>query len=270
MLVARYLPGELERLHVVACAELTPLTSTSPRHTARLAEWIASERSLRHPLLVSKIGGRTVVLDGNSRLSAARRLDLPDLLVQELPSEFLPDPLRMPAMAVLGIGREVVERVLEEDFVRVGSPPADALVVHLPGGEIRAQAADGVQPRALWSTYKRIVTALAMTSDVVPVSRGTSPLLHNYPPAPHDALVVPPPLDLDTLGYLSLLDAPLPWGAMQVPFPRRILGINLSLAVLRAPERPEEKTDFVRDLVRLRLSERRVHLYDAPVYLFEP
>jgi hypothetical protein len=187
-----------------------------------------------------------------------------------LPEEFLPDPLRLPAMLIEGIAREEVERVLEDGFVRVNEAPTDALVVHLPGGDIRAQIADGIQPRALWNTYRRIITALQTTSEVVPVSLGAAIGLRAMGILPHHALVVPPALPVAVLEHLASQNSPLPWGALQAPFPRRILGINLSLSVLKAAERPEDKTDFVRDLVRLRLSEHRVQLYDAPVYLFEP
>jgi len=269
MLLARDLPGELARLHVVHCAELAPLTVTQPRHTARLAEWITMERSLRHPLLACSFPEVTVVLDGNTRLAAARLLQLPDILVQKIPYEFVPDPLRLPAMLAVGVAREDVERVLEDGFVRVERPPSDALVVHLPGGEIRALVADGIQPRGLWDTFKRIITALQSTSDVEPLS-GAAAGLRLASIEPHSALIVPPPLPMAVMKHLALRGTLLPWGSLQAPFPRRILGINLSLAVLKAAEAPEEKTDFVRDLVRLRLSEHKVHFYDAPVYLFEP
>lgn len=251
------------------CSELSPLTATHPRHTARLAEWIASERCLRHPLLVSNLSGLHVVLDGNSRLAAASRLNLPDLLVQTIPQEFLPDPLRLPAMLVSGVTPEEVERLLNPLFVQVTSPPPEALVVHLPGGRMRALVADGVQPRSLWETYRSIITALQSGSDVAPVSGAAANLALSVI-EPHSALFVPPPMPVAVLRYLAAQGTPLPWGALQAPFSRRILGIHLSLSVLAAKEPPEEKTDFVRELVRMRLSERKVHLYDAPVYLFEP
>lgn len=269
MLLARDLPGELSRLHVMHCSELSPLTTTNPRHTARLAEWLRTERCLRHPLLVTSLSGMTVVLDGNSRLAAALRLNLPDLLVQRIPQEFLPDPLRLPAMLVTGVTPEEIERVLDLSFVTVKSPPAEALTVHLPGGRLRALVADGVQPRGLWEAYRRIVTTLQSSCEVVPLS-GSAATLAASVIEPHSALLVPPPMPVAVLQFLATQGTPLPWGALQAPFARRILGIHLSLSVLSAAEPPEEKTDFVRELVRLRLSERKVHLYDAPVYLFEP
>ncbi len=269
MLLSRDLPGELARLHVVHCSELSPLTATHPRHTARLAEWITSERCLRHPLLVSNLSGVTVVLDGNSRLAAAARLNLPDLLVQKIPQEFLPDPLRLPAMYVTGLAPGDMERLLEETFIPVTSPPADALVVHLPGGRMRALVADGVQPRGLWDSYRNIITALQASCDVSAIS-GSAASMAASMIEPHAALLAPPPLSVAVMRHLAAQGTPLPWGALQAPFSRRILGIHLSLSVLKAAEPPEEKTDFVRELVRLRLSEHKVHLYDAPVYLFEP
>ena len=218
---------------------------------------------------MTNLSGLTVVLDGNSRLAAATRLNLPHLLVQRIPQEFLPDPLRLPAMLVNGVAPGEVERLLDPSFVPVTAPPPDALVVHLPGGRMRALVADGVQLKSLWDSYRNIITALQASCDVSALS-GVAVNFAAAAIEPHAALFVPPPLPHAVMRHLAAQGTPLPWGALQAPFSRRILGIHLSLSVLQATEPPEEKTDFVRELVRLRLSERKVHLYDAPVYLFEP
>jgi hypothetical protein len=172
-------------------------------------------------------------------------------------------------MYVTGLSPGDMEGLLDPTFVPVTAPPADALVVHLPGGRIRALVADGLQPRGLWDSYRNIITALQATCDVSAIS-GAAASMAALAIEPHAALFVPPPLPVAVMRHLATQGTPLPWGALQAPFSRRILGIHLSLSVLKAQEPPEEKTDFVRDLVRLRLSERKVHLYDAPVYLFEP
>lgn len=269
MFLSRDLPGELSRLHVVPASDLVPLTATHPRHIARLAEWIRAERCLRHPLLVTHLSGSTVVLDGNARLAAAARLNLPDLLVQRIPEAFLPDPLRLPSMLVTGVSQEELERVLDSSFVPVKSKPSEALTVYLPGGRLLALVPDGVQVRALWEAYRRIITSLQANCEVVPLS-GSAASLASSAIEPNTAVVVPPLLPVAVLQHLLERGTLLPWGSLQAPFSRRILGIHLSLSVLSASEPPEEKTDFVRELVRLRMSERKVHLYDAPVYLFEP
>jgi hypothetical protein len=172
-------------------------------------------------------------------------------------------------MLVTGVTADEIDRVLDDSFVPVEAPLAEALVLHQPGGRLRALVADGVQPRSLWDAYRRILTALQASCDVTPLSITAANLASSVIEA-HSALFVPPPLPLPVMRHLAAQATPLPWGALQAPFSRRILGIHLSLSVLSAPEPPEEKTDFVRELVRLRLSERKVHLYDAPVYLFEP
>ena len=269
MLLARELPGELSRLAVVGCRSLHPLTATRTRHVTRLVDWLQSEQVLRHPLLVTTLRQRMVVLDGNARLAAARQMGLPDLLVQQIPAQLVPDPLKLPAMAILGITTEEIFRILDEGFVATTDASRESLGVYLRGGDIRSLIPDGIQPQALWETYRRIVAAMQAIADVVPLANTAATRNPEFWPAETAALITPPPLQRDVLAHMVANQRLLPPGALQAPIPRRILGINLSLKVLKAGEPAEEKTAFVRDLVRLRLSEKRVHYYDAPVYIFE-
>jgi hypothetical protein len=231
--------------------------------------WLQDEQVLRHPLLVTNLRQRTVVLDGNARLAAARQMGLPDLLVQQIPAQLVPDPLKLPAMAILGITTEEVFRILDAGFVATTEAPRDSLAVYLRGGDLRALVPDGIQPHALWESYRRIVTAMQAVADVVPLANTAAVRNSDFWPAETAALIAPPPLQREVLTHMVAHDQRLPSGALQAPIPRRILGINLSLKVLKAGEPPEEKSAFVRELVRLRLSEKRIHYYDAPVYIFE-
>jgi hypothetical protein len=269
MLLARELPGELSRLAVVSCQALQPLTTTHARHVTRLVDWLQAEQVLRHPLLVTSLRQRTVVLDGNARLAAANKMGIPDLLVQQIPAQLVPDPLKLPAMAVLGITTEEIYRILDEGFVSATEAPRESLAVYLRGGDIRTLIPDGIQPQAVWESYRRIIAAMHTVADVVPLANTAASRNRDYWPNDTVALVTPPPLHRDVLAHMVSHNRLLPSGALQAPIPRRILGINLSLKVLQAGEPIEEKTAFVRELVRLRMSEQRVHYYDAPVYIFE-
>jgi len=268
MFLSQGLKGELLKLDVVSSGDLQPLTLTNARHVARLAGLLAADHVLRNPLLVTEIADRCVVLDGNARLQAARQIELPDLLVQHVPIGSLPEPLRLPAWAVSGVGREDILRVIEPGFTRTTEDTPRSLQLFTPDGVRRSLATAPESPTDLWQAYRRMVTALQSVADLVAIPGW---LLSSESAWPDDvgAVMVPPPLSRADVELLVREQVRLPWGALQAPLPRRILGINLSLDVLAAPEPAVEKAAFVRELVRLRLSERRVHYYDAPVYIVE-
>jgi len=268
MLLSQGLKGELLRLDVIGSGDLQPLTLTNARHVARLAGLLAADHVLRNPLLVTDLADRCVVLDGNARLQAARQIGLPDILVQHIPMGSVPEPLRLPAWAVTGVGHEDILRVIEPGFTRVAEDTAASLQLFTPDGARRSLSTDPDSPTDLWRAYRRMVTALQSIADLVAIPEW---LMSSETAWPDNvsAVMVPPPLSHADVEMLAREQVRLPWGALQTPLPRRILGINLSLDVLSAPEPAAEKAAFVRELVRLRLSERRVHYYDAPVFIVE-
>ena len=268
MRLSNDLPGELSQLDVVQCAALSPLTLADARQTQRLAQTIVTERVLRHPLLVTPLSDRLAVLDGNLRLEAAIQLGIPDLLVQRIPVSAISDPLQLPALAVLGVGQEEILRVIEPSFTRGVPVTADTLNLYLAAGT-RHSLPPGVPDEEVWAAFRRMVTALRSVADVVPLVACPDRGMLTFWPSGASAVLVPPVLTRDVLRKLAQDGVQLPWGSLQVPFPKRILGINLSLDILRAREPASEKGTFVRELVRLRLSERRIHYYDAPVYIVE-
>jgi hypothetical protein len=268
MWLAKDLPSVLHRLDVVACSQLTPSAVTRPREVDRLGTELRTQGVLRHPLLVTDLAERRVVLDGNARLAAALQLGLPDILIQKVPAETLPDPLRLPALAVIGVGREEILRVADGRFRAGSRAKRDALHLALRPDEVLVMDDDPTAPEAIWETLRHVVTALRGVSDVVPLSGSPGGRAHPWPAAA-SAVLQPPPLSLERLGLLINAGVLLPSGVLSIPVPRRILGINLSLSILAAAEQSVEKAEFVRDLVRLRISERRIHYYDAPIYVVE-
>jgi hypothetical protein len=209
-----------------------------------------------------------VVLEGNARLAAALQVGLPDILIQRIPAETLPDPFRLPALAVIGVGREEILRVADDRFRPGTGSTRDTLRLALRPDEVLDMSDSREVPQAIWDAFRHIVTALRAVSDVVTVGGDPGRCAQRWPAAA-SALLLPPPLSLTRMGHLVRAGVLLPSGVLSVPVPRRILGINLSLSVLAAAEPSVEKAEFVRDLVRLRISERRIHYYDAPIYIVE-
>jgi hypothetical protein len=261
--------GELEYLDVVRCRDLVPLTLTNPLHVERLAALLDNERALRHPLVTVKLAGRRVVLDGNARLAAAMQLDLPDILVQDIPLDRLPNPLILPRLAVLNATEKQISLLLERELLPDLESSVAALRVLLRSGGCLAAYPSEEAPENLWNLFTHTIHGLRSLTDLLPLPSPKGGLDSNRWPDGVSAVVVPPPLSIDTLSWLVESQIRLPWGVLGSPPARRILGINLSLDVLCAPEPASEKAAFVRELVRLRLSERRVQYYDAPVYIFE-
>jgi len=269
MLLGPHLPREIAALEVVRIDELTPLTQVNPLQVERLAVTLKSERVLRHPLVAMRLDQRLLVLDGHARLAAARQIQLPDLLVQVMPPDRKVDPLNIYPFAALNVTDEEVRRVTEGAFSESGEHADAALEMrHRDGSCLRYFPPSG-NPERLWETYLALVNALRSVADIETVPKLSAwDQPEKWPAAAH-ALLVPPPLSLAMLGRLAAAGILLPWGSLDTTSSRRILGLNLSLDVLRANEPPSEKTAFVRELVRLRQSERRIHYYDSPVYIFE-
>jgi hypothetical protein len=216
-----------------------------------------------------RLDQRLLVLDGNARLAAAIQIQLPDLLVQVMPPNRQLDPLKIYPLAALNVTDEEVRRVTEGAFFESWEQGPAALEMRHRDGSCRRYFPPSEDPKRLWETYLALVSALRGVADVETVPKLSAWDHAGKWPAGAQALLVPPPLPLAVLGRLVAADILLPWGALDTTLSRRILGLNLSLDVLRANEPPSEKTAFVRELVRLRQSERRIHYYDSPVYIFE-
>lgn len=269
MLLGPHLPREIAALEVVRTNELTPLTQVNPLQVERLATALRTGRVLRHPLLTLRLGPHLVVLDGHARLAAARQIGLSDLLVQVVPKDRLIAPLKIYSFAASNVTDEEVERVTEGVFRRSGERSDFRLQLRLRDGSAGTYTPPPEYPERLWEVYLAMVNALRGVADIETVPRLSDWALTESWPDAARALLVPPALSLATLGRLLDVGVRLPWGAVDTTTFRRILGLNLSLDVLSANEPSSEKTAFVRELVRLRQSERRIHYYNSPVYIFE-
>jgi hypothetical protein len=263
------LQGQLERLKVVPVSDLKPSARVNPREVDRIALELKTQGVLRHPLLTTRLTDCSVVLDGNARLLAASQMGLPDILVQEIPAAVLPEFLPVSAMAALSVPLEEIYRIVEASFKPDTSEVADGLRLIIKPDDVRVMPASKDKPLAIWETFGRMVTALKAVADVVPLYDFRWGPSHADWSLPRRVVLAPPPLPLELFESLSQRGLLLPANALNTPVPERILGINLSLKVLFASEPSAEKTAFVRELIRLRMAERRIQYYDAPVYIVE-
>lgn len=261
--------SQLRRLNVVPLSDLIPTAQVNSRDVLKIAMEMKSEGVLRHPLLTTRLEKRHLILDGNARLVAALQIGLPDILIQEIPRDILPDLLHIPAVAAMGVAPEEVLRIIEGSFVAEPSADARGLRLIIRPDDVHLMPCSEDAPFEIWETFGRMTTALKAVADVVPLPGFKWSPGHQRWPHPVSAILSPPPLPPGLLGSLARKGILLPANMLHAPVPRRILGINLSLEVLSAPEALEEKTAFVRELLRLRISERRIQYYDAPVYIVE-
>lgn len=269
MLLGPHLPREIAALEVVRTDDLTPLTQVNPLQVERVALALRTGRVLRHPLLTLRLGHRLVVLDGHTRLAAARQMELPDLLIQVISPDRLTEPLKVYPFAALNATHEEIGRVTEGIFRESGVRAHLSLSLRRPDGSDERYTPPPESPERLWEVYLAMVNALRGVADIETVPRLSDWARTDRWPQTARALLVPPALSLSTMERLLTAGIRLPWGAVDTTMFRRILGLNLSLDVLSADEPPSEKTAFVRELVRLRQSERRIHYYDSPVFIFE-
>lgn len=254
---------------MVPMSDLIPSAQVNPRDVQKIALELESQGVLRHPLLTTRLENRHLILDGNARYLAAAKIGLPDILIQEIPVEDVQDPLHLPAVAALGVAPEELIRIVEDSFEPDEHAETEGLRLILRPNDLRVMPDRADAPFVIWETFRRMVTALNAVSDVVQLHHFKWPSSHPQWNFRASAILAPPPLPLNLLGRLANEGLLLPARTLHTPVPRRILGINLSLKVLSASEPPEEKTSFVSELIRLRISEQRIQYYDAPVYIVE-
>lgn len=263
------LRSQLRRLYVVPLSDLMPSAQVIPRDVQKIASELQTQGVLRHPILTIRFENRHLILDGNARFLAATQIGLPDILIQEIPFDVVQDPLHLPALATIGLDPEELIRIVEDSFEADDHTDTHGLRLIIKPDDVRVMPERKDAPFAIWETFRRMVNALTSVSEVVPLYNFKWPSTHKKLNSQVSVILAPPPLPLRLLCALAREGQLLPARMLHTPVPRRILGINLSLKVLSASEPPEEKTSFVRELIRLRISEQRIQYYDAPVYIVE-
>ena len=269
-------------LDIVPVRSLILHEDVEPHRVSRIAERFRSEQTLRNPPIVGQNGPRRrlIVLDGASRVTAARRLAFPHLLVQILP---YPSP-------DIGLDpwHHIVVGMSWLDFVKRASEIPGAIVSLLPW----RKAARLLEERKALACLRAPGRPSAVLCLADPKRTGLRPLreltrLYATDPGLHrvreDQLVFPrewlgeervlvifPRFPQEEIVRIALrLEDRLPMGITRHTVPNRALRVHYPLVWLRSERSITEKRRHLARFLEERWAAGRIRHYPESTTLYD-
>ncbi|MGE5141367.1 MAG: hypothetical protein ACM3JD_18010 [Rudaea sp.] len=250
----------------------------------RLANRLKHDRVLKNPPIVTQVrspGGppRYVVLDGASRTSAFRTLEIPDIVVQIVdydspnvhlqswnhllldvdPAELRADIMALPDLQLVEMDEASARSKLERREIICYLLFADGCVEGVTSGADRYAQARALA--ALVKTYDRKAELYRVATTNLEELAAKHHRL--------SAVVVFPNYRPDDILKLALNGAKVPAGITRHIIPGRALRINIPLDILETSRPLEEKNAWLDEWLEAKIQERRVRYYQEPVFLFD-
>lgn len=273
-------PSQLQ-LRVVPLDSLVMHEHYDPLRVDRLASLLRKDQVLHNPILVTSLSGteKYVVLDGASRVSALCELGCRDALVQIIdyndpsigvgrwhhllrgvPAEsFLAEIQAIPGVRLEPATLADAERALALREICCILVFADGQVhaVHA-GSDLAAQAEAITQVVNLYRGKAEVFRLAARRADRLWIEGESFNIALIFPAfSPEEVL------------RMARNGARLPMGITRHIVPGRALGLGVSLDLLRADVPLEEKNARLAHLVRTRIEQKKVRLYQEPVFVFD-
>lgn len=265
-------------LRIVPVESLEPLYLANENSIRQAVDYLKRDGHQKSPLAITEIvNGRPVILDGVARWEAFRRLDVKDVLVQIVPRN---DP-----NLVLSSWRHIVNHLstrelseiatklkleltpINSDELDIGALSHNDRVIALTGDNraftINLDRSDIV---AFTRNLRSLVRAYSANSQVVKVAPEPSNNAHLYF-GRGVAFIFLPCYRKSEVDNLFTAGEKLPANLLCFSFPRRFLGIKISLSILSEDAPAEEKNGFLDELLRMRMSYSRATYYPQSVYL---
>ena len=275
----------LPDLRIVPSGILVPHEREDDTRTGRLSERLRQSGILKNPPIVTETvetaeGARHVVLDGANRVSVARHLGWPHLLVQVVPYDSPGVDLRTWHHVLSGFPYDRLERELgripdltlqHENLSHaralLARREAIAMVVSAPDRALALFGAHGLYERnallnAVVDVYRERVPFHRTTRE------GFEEASTRFPDV--TALVVFPRFHPDEILEIAASGARLPAGITRHVIAWRALRVNLPLDVLTEAKRSlEEKNRWLRAWIEERTLQKNVRFYEESTVLFD-
>jgi len=272
--------GTEVKLRVVRLSDVLLHEQIETKRVERLVERFETDQLLKNPPIVVESGGKYILLDGATRITALQCVGCRDVLVQiveydapglvletwnhmliDLPlREFLADLRQLPDLDVapmpFGDAEDALARRASIGTLLLSDGAVFAL--RLP----RAQLAE--QARAL----NQVVAAYAGRGEMYRVAHTDLECLLAEN-ARLSALIVFPRFQPDEIRHLALNESKLPMGITRHIIPGRAMRINIPLQALRADQPLEQKNAWLDEWMKTKMRERQVRFYQEPVFLFD-
>lgn len=269
---------ELPDLRVVAGEDVLLHEDADERRVAALAMRLQSEGMVRNPPIVAPLDERRyVVLDGANRVSALRRLGVPDVVVQVV--DYARVTLNTWYHLVTGVPVEDLERGLAQlpgltlrpsDLAAARAALSDGRCIAFvaqPDGSVTQLEAQG-DLAARTALLRQVVRLYKGRANIHRVQTDElSGLLPFYTQIA--GLVVFPSYRPADILAMARRDAKLPSGITRHLIPLRALRVNTELDLLWSDTLRAEKNRWLAEWTRHKLQDRQIRFYEEPTVLYD-
>jgi hypothetical protein len=272
--------GGFPDLRIVPVADLLLHERVDLERVTRLIDRLSADGILKNPPVVASLEGseRFLLLDGANRVSAIQNLDIPHLIVQV-------EPFENPSLEVRHwnhVVRDIeAHRLLEQASglpgitAKKGSPGDDAsrspsLLASIITGEEEALHlfSSGPLEERVQNLHAMVDVYYRGDARMDRVNHADVAVLMKQHPhfgALVSYLDIPKP-DVRAVAEGGFL---LPSGVTRILVPRRVLGFNLRLPLLKSSLPLEEKRRWLQDEIHHKVAEHKVRYYQEPTFVFD-
>ena len=271
------MPKDFPDLRIVSMDTLYFHEEVDLERVARLLDRLSADGLLRNPPIVASLstptGERYLLLDGANRVSAIQNMEIPHLLVQVEPFESSELGVSHWNHVVRDIEAETlideVSAIEGVDVVR-DQEVRDGLLCSIilrDGAEYRIYSEGDLVQRvrslgSICRLYHRGDARMdRVTHEDVEVLREHHPHF--------GALVVFPDIDKQDVRRVAECGERLPSGITRFLVPRRVLGFNLQLALLKSNLPLEDKRLWLGEAIQKKIADHKVRFYQEPIFVFD-
>ncbi|MFZ5517152.1 MAG: hypothetical protein ACOY90_10970 [Candidatus Zhuqueibacterota bacterium] len=272
--------GELPKLKILPISDIIFHEEPDTERSARLVEYLRKENRLKNPPVVATHAGTTkhILLDGANRLTALQKLDIPDVLVQEI-------DLFDPGLIFLQ-WHHAVEQFSKELFLSNIAKLPEISIAQTSGtsitneedGELlcQIQFADAsiFAVRAHEDLFQRVrdlqgITDLYHGSQFMDRVSYTNleHLKNNYPQ--FSALIVFRKITKEELVQVTDHGMRIPSGITRIILPKRALRLNVPLDLLRFDVSAAQKNHWLNKRINDQIKDKSIRFYHEPTFLFD-
>lgn len=282
-LYTRSMQAQELNLAIVALETVFLHEEIERKRVDKLVERLRADRLLKNPPIVTEVREdaqtRYIVLDGASRTTALRTLQVPHALVQIV--DYNAPELKLESWnhLLLDITPDALRRELDD--------VSCITLVEMT----QAQAQRALQAREILGYLKFTdgrIAGLRCSSDLAAQAHALNEVVHSYEskvelyrvattdleqlvadPKRLAAVMVFPRYTPDEIVQLAINGAKVPMGITRHIIPGRALRVNLPLDVLEGSQPLEEKNKWLDAWLAVKIKTRQVRYYQEPVFLFD-
>jgi len=272
--------GELPQLKIVPINSITFHEEPDEERSSKLIENLRKENILKNPPVAARRGGseQLILLDGANRLTALHKLEIPDVLIQEID---LFDPGR-----VFLHWHHAVEHFSKESFLDELTKLPDISITSLKNNGLKhhensdllcqIQFADGSVHAV--HAHKNLFQRITDLKNITNIYKGSQymdrvsyanldHLKNNYPN--FCALIVFRKIIKEDLVQLTQNGEKVPSGITRIILPKRALRINVPLDLLRFDVSINQKNHWLQKRINDQIKDKSIRFYHEPTFLFD-